>query len=276
MDGGIRVTPVDNYDGNVVSTPVEGWGKSTPGVVRYVLGIVNAVDDGVSGVFGVPGYYIQIVDSQVALNGGIVPNVSYSPTYLAKLGIDPTEIGLLYEPVYDALGNFVGIDPIGAASNVLDTTIEAANSFKADKADGGGGGGNSGGSSGGGGLHQGNKSGSGSDKGDSGTSGLGGLTGGGALDGGNGGGKGKGDTGGSSTGGSSGGSGDGSTSHIGGTNGDKGGSKKPIILDLDGDGVEVNASAQMSFDWDGDGFRESGNWAACNRNARRDFWRVAA
>ena len=51
---------------------------------------------------------------------------------------------------------------------------------------------------------------------------------------------------------------------------------QPIILDLDGDGVEVNASAQMSFDWDGDGFRESGNWAACNRNARRDFWRVAA
>jgi len=42
---------------------------------------------------------------------------------------------------------------------------------------------------------------------------------------------------------------------------------QPIILDLDGDGVEVNASAQVSFDWDGDGFRESGNWWVCYRRS---------
>ena len=39
---------------------------------------------------------------------------------------------------------------------------------------------------------------------------------------------------------------------------------QPIILDLDGDGVEVNASARVNFDWDGDGFLESGNWAAAD------------
>ena len=50
----------------------------------------------------------------------------------------------------------------------------------------------------------------------------------------------------------------------------------PVILDLDGDGVEVNASARVNFDWDGDGFLESGNWAACNRSARQGLWRAAA
>ena len=50
----------------------------------------------------------------------------------------------------------------------------------------------------------------------------------------------------------------------------------PSSLDLDGDGVEVNASAQVNFDWDGDGFQESGNWAACNRNAMSGLGRVAA
>ena len=39
---------------------------------------------------------------------------------------------------------------------------------------------------------------------------------------------------------------------------------KPVIIDLDGDGVEVNAAAQISFDWDNDGFLESGNWAAAD------------
>jgi len=29
----------------------------------------------------------------------------------------------------------------------------------------------------------------------------------------------------------------------------------PVILDLNGDGVDVNAPAQMSFGWNGDGFR---------------------
>ena len=51
---------------------------------------------------------------------------------------------------------------------------------------------------------------------------------------------------------------------------------QPVNLDLDGDGVEVNASGQVSFDWDGDGFQESGNWAACSRSARPGLWRAAA
>jgi len=38
----------------------------------------------------------------------------------------------------------------------------------------------------------------------------------------------------------------------------------PVILDLGGDGVEVNASAQVNFGWDGDGFLESGNWATAD------------
>ena len=38
-------------------------------------------------------------------------------------------------------------------------------------------------------------------------------------------------------------------------------SGKPIILDLDGDGVEVNISGNVSFDMDGDGFLERTAWA---------------
>lgn len=111
--GEIRVTPLDNFDGTVVSSPVEGWGKSTPGWVRSILGFFNAVDDGVSGVYGVPGYHVGISGSQVALNGGITTNVSYPPGYLANLGVDPIKLSPLYEPVYDSQGNFVGIDPSG-------------------------------------------------------------------------------------------------------------------------------------------------------------------
>ena len=39
---------------------------------------------------------------------------------------------------------------------------------------------------------------------------------------------------------------------------------KPVIIDLDGDGVEINADSQVSFDWDNDGYLESGNWAAAD------------
>ena len=62
--------------------------------------------------------------------------------------------------------------------------------------------------------------------------------------------------------------------HNSGTSGH--GNIMPIILDLDGDGVEVNASARVSFDWDGDGFQESGNGAACNLNAKPGLLRVAS
>ncbi|WP_299376516.1 calcium-binding protein [uncultured Tateyamaria sp.] len=37
---------------------------------------------------------------------------------------------------------------------------------------------------------------------------------------------------------------------------------RPIIVDLDGDGVEINASQQTYFDWDDDGFREAGSWVS--------------
>ena len=49
---------------------------------------------------------------------------------------------------------------------------------------------------------------------------------------------------------------------------------KPVILD--GDGVEVNASAQVGFDWDGDGFKESGRRVARNRSASLGLWWAAA
>lgn len=39
---------------------------------------------------------------------------------------------------------------------------------------------------------------------------------------------------------------------------------KPVVIDLDGDGVEINSSSQVSFDWDNDGYLESGNWAAAD------------
>lgn len=43
--------------------------------------------------------------------------------------------------------------------------------------------------------------------------------------------------------------------------GNDGDSGKPIILDLDGDGVEINVNGNVSFDMDGDGFLETGAWA---------------
>ena len=72
--GEITVTPIDNFDGNVISSPVEGWGRTTPGWVRSVIGFFNAVDDGVAGVYGVPGYYVGLIESKAALNGGILLN----------------------------------------------------------------------------------------------------------------------------------------------------------------------------------------------------------
>ncbi|MCK8485485.1 hypothetical protein MUY21_15695 [Aliiroseovarius sp. S2029] len=35
---------------------------------------------------------------------------------------------------------------------------------------------------------------------------------------------------------------------------------KPVILDLDGDGVEINVNGNVSFDMDGDGYLEQGAW----------------
>ncbi|WP_306047737.1 hypothetical protein, partial [Nioella sp. MMSF_3534] len=39
-------------------------------------------------------------------------------------------------------------------------------------------------------------------------------------------------------------------------------SGKPVILDLDGDGVEIAIDGDVSFDVDGDGFLERGSWVA--------------
>ncbi len=38
-------------------------------------------------------------------------------------------------------------------------------------------------------------------------------------------------------------------------------SSKPVIIDLDADGIEVNTSAEVDFDMDGDGFLEQTSWA---------------
>jgi len=37
-------------------------------------------------------------------------------------------------------------------------------------------------------------------------------------------------------------------------------SGKPVILDLDGDGIEVSISHPVSFDWDNDGYLERSSW----------------
>lgn len=68
-----------------------------------------------------------------------------------------------------------------------------------------------------------------------------------------------------SSGGSGGGKGDSGTSSSSSSSssgGDGGGSSsgKPVVLDLDGDGVELNYQATTSFDWDNDGFKESTGW----------------
>lgn len=43
-----------------------------------------------------------------------------------------------------------------------------------------------------------------------------------------------------------------------------GGTTKPVILDLDGDGVEIIAQHDVSFDWDDDGFLERTSWASAD------------
>jgi len=39
---------------------------------------------------------------------------------------------------------------------------------------------------------------------------------------------------------------------------------KPLIIDLDGDGIEITADRNVSFDMDGDGFLEQTSWAAAD------------
>ncbi|MEM8577108.1 MAG: hypothetical protein AAGF60_04595 [Pseudomonadota bacterium] len=39
---------------------------------------------------------------------------------------------------------------------------------------------------------------------------------------------------------------------------------KPVILDLNGNGIEVLTNEEVSFDWDEDGFRERGAWVGPN------------
>jgi hypothetical protein len=43
-----------------------------------------------------------------------------------------------------------------------------------------------------------------------------------------------------------------------------GGTVQPVIIDLDRDGIEVSAGSKASFDFDGDGYRESGAWAGAD------------
>lgn len=47
-----------------------------------------------------------------------------------------------------------------------------------------------------------------------------------------------------------------------GGGGDTSGSGKPIILDLDGDGIEIQVDGNVSFDIDADGFKEQTSWVS--------------
>lgn len=49
-----------------------------------------------------------------------------------------------------------------------------------------------------------------------------------------------------------------------GADGDTQGSGKPIILDMDGDGVEINVGGNVSFDMDADGFLEHTDWVGAD------------
>ena len=50
----------------------------------------------------------------------------------------------------------------------------------------------------------------------------------------------------------------------GGSNNSNNGSGKPVLLDLDGDGIEIDLSRQAAFDMDGDGYLERTSWAAAD------------
>jgi len=105
----IKVTPIDNFDGIAMPEVV----IEPPGLVGRILEFFGVIDDGIAAVYSVNGYSVAIFSSQPAFGGGVQTNVSYPPGYLAGLGLDPSNLGPLYEPVYDAQGNFVGIDPSG-------------------------------------------------------------------------------------------------------------------------------------------------------------------
>jgi len=111
--GEITVRPRDTYDG-VMGNPIpfSGWGESTPGWVRLGLGVWGAIDDAVTGVFGVPGFSVQKLGSGVALGGGVQLNTTYPPGYLAGLGIDPNRLGGRYIAEYDYQGDFIGIGSV--------------------------------------------------------------------------------------------------------------------------------------------------------------------
>ena len=137
---------------------------------------------------------------------------------------------------------------------------------------GGGSGGGSGGN-GGGGSQEGGREGAtrGGDAGDGtrggGSGGSGGGSGGGGGGGGNGGGGG-GNGGSGGGGGGSGGSGGGGggSGGSGGSGGGGGGGGKPIVLDLDGDGVELVALDESTafYDINGDGYRYNLGWAGAD------------
>jgi hypothetical protein len=104
--GEIRVTPISNVDvpGPVVS------------VLERILGVSSksTINGAVNGVFGVPGFNVSLGSgSHTAtppLNGGIHLNTTYPPGYLERLGIDPKNLGPLYDAQYDVRGNFIGIN----------------------------------------------------------------------------------------------------------------------------------------------------------------------
>lgn len=68
---------------------------------------------------------------------------------------------------------------------------------------------------------------------------------------------------GGTSGGTTGGGGGGSTGGTGGYTGGPGEREPPIVLDLDGDGIELISASRSNvyFDWDGDGVKDRTGWA---------------
>jgi len=119
--GQINITIVDNPN-----IPGAGPGAKFIGSLGKVMKALGYVGNAIDGVFGVPGYAVShLTTNPTALSFG----TSYAPGFLESLGFDPDTLPSWLLPVFDASGNFVGIDvqmcfAAGTAISMYDGRLE--------------------------------------------------------------------------------------------------------------------------------------------------------
>ncbi|CTQ55909.1 Cyclolysin [Roseibium album] len=212
--------------GNTIDKALDNYGESGDRAGDVISGALNGIEDAIDSVFG--GF---------SWNGsyGVVGNLdNFVSSFDDAIATTGSLIGDAFSWASDTFGSYV--------SEAIDGGYSAGDLTDSPTGGGSGGGGDSGGGGSAGGGNGGN-GGEGDNTGD-GSGGSGGGSSGG------------GDTGGGDTGG---GSGSG-----GGGGGGGGGSGKPLVVDLDNDGLELTLLENSSalFDFDNDGYDEATAWVS--------------